>query len=345
MATLDTVLTEGVLVQIEISIWPGLKSLSAEDLGLKDAEADKELYSLGRKRLVEKERLFKFRSMEVEARRFVERHSFMFPIGKARFIPLEALPTVVEELERMAADFNREAEVLAGEYADIRTRMRERWVEALPGIHRRLKTRENFEKFAERFLRRIDEAYPDDVRARFEFKYSLFQVSLPEDAKLEALAEGAARELAKERKKLVAEKSAEMRREVNSQMNSFIIEVVQALRAEVAEVCGRTAQLISDGKPIRETSLQALRSLVDRFRVLNFVGDREIEEQINEVKNLLNGKISADFRDSEALLGDLKKKLNLAARAANKQIKSLAQVEGENFRAGRRLLRGGADGV
>ncbi len=210
--------------------------------------------------------------------------------------------------------------------------------EALPKIYDRLKPDESFPEFSERFLAKIEEAYPSDIRSRFSLSYNLYRVELPEEARVEAIESGVAVEVAQERARLLAEKNSEMRERINKDVDDFVVKVVAALRSEVADVCGRVASLIGRGSTLKEGSLDSLRELVEKFKTLNFMGDEEIGGQIEEVKALLNGKSSADFRSDDDLLADLGDKLKKASSAARRKV-DLAEIVDSFGGAGRRVLR------
>lgn len=335
---LKKVFTEGTLVEVNVSRWSGLKYLDAEDLGLKSEEVDAELFSLGRKRLLTKERMQRFKSVENRARKAVDAYSFSFPLGKAAFVPAAAIAKVVEEIDKAVVEFNAERDRLAEDYDEIKGAMIAQYREALPKIYERLGPDETFPVFAERFLAKIEEAYPVDIASRFELSYSLYRVELPEEARIEAIEAGVAAEVASERANLIASKNAEMRERINKDVDEFVVKVVAALRAEVAEVCGRVSDLIGRGSPIKEGSLDSLRDMVEKFKTLNFMGDKEIGTQIDEVQALLNGKSSADFRSDDLLLDGLKDSLKRASSAARRNV-DLAEVVEKFGGAGRRLLR------
>lgn len=63
---------DGVLVTVNVSFWSGAKMLTAEDLGLNDNEIV-DAFSLGRKMLVPKDIIRKFRAIDCRARLTVER--------------------------------------------------------------------------------------------------------------------------------------------------------------------------------------------------------------------------------------------------------------------------------
>lgn len=337
---LERVFTEGTLIQVNVARWSGLKYLDAEDLGLKSEDIDSDLFSLGRKRLLSKSRMQSFKSIENRARKTVDKYSFPFPLGKAAFIPAAAIPKVIEELDKHIVDFDGATETLVKDYEDVKKAMIGLYQNNLPSIYERLgdAVDETFPEFSARFLDKIARAYPQDIKSRYSLSYSMFRVSMPEDARAEAIETGVAAEVAEQKAKLIAKKNKEMQKRINEDVDDFVVKVVGALRGEVSEVCGRVSELIARGAPVKETSLGALRDMVEKFKTLNFMGDEEINSQIEEVKSLLDGKSSADFRSDDTLLADLGDSLKKASSSARRQVE-LSEIV-ENFGgAGQRILR------
>lgn len=342
---LKRVFTEGTLIQINVSRWSGLKYLDAEDLGLKREDIDAELFSLGRKRLMSKERMQRFKTLENRARKAVDSYSFSFPLGKASFVPAAALPKVIAEVDEAVVAFTSETEKLVADYEDIKAAMLTQYREALPKIYERLSSGdedsdavEGYSEFTSRLLGKIEAAYPADIGARYSLSYSLYRVELPADARIEAIESDVAAEVASERARLLAEKNEEMRNRINEDVDDFVVKVVGALRSEVAEVCGRVSDLIGRGTTLKEGSLDSLRELIEKFKTLNFMGDEEIDANIEGVTALLAGRSSADFRIDEALLADLGSSLKRASSAARRRVE-LSEIVDTFGGAGRRLLR------
>jgi hypothetical protein len=82
----QNIYTDGVLTDVNVRYWTAAILLNAEDMGLKKADIV-EAFKLGKKLLIPAEVIHEFRAIEGRARRVVEKNSFQFPIGNARFVP------------------------------------------------------------------------------------------------------------------------------------------------------------------------------------------------------------------------------------------------------------------
>jgi hypothetical protein len=89
---------DGVLMTLTVTKWGGAKKLEPQDLGL-NADEVPDFMRLGKKLLIPKEEREAFVQTENNARNALERASFPFPVGGARFLPNKVLMKVLQELE------------------------------------------------------------------------------------------------------------------------------------------------------------------------------------------------------------------------------------------------------
>lgn len=279
---------DGVLVDIDVSFWSGAKVLTAEDLGLKETNIA-EAYKLGRKLLIPKEVIRKFRAIEGRARRLVDENSFRFPIGNARFIPKKKFMKVLSTLKEYQAEYMTHVDNLVTNYEKYRNEMIPVYRQAaevafaaqepttqLFSIEGREADRE---AFVERFLARIQAYYPtaESLRDKFSLSWDLYNIAIPKMRKAEGQDI-----LAEEQQRLIAED--EYRIQAQQKIGNFIGEVVQTLRKETLDLCTRITTNIKEGKVIKGRTLNSLRDFIDKFSELNFVGDTKIESQLALLK-------------------------------------------------------------
>lgn len=309
----------GVLVCLDIHMWTGTAGLDPDDLGLPQVP---EIYALGRKYLVPRHLLRAIQSTATRAYRALEHHSVPFPVGRARFVPLQAAPTLIRQLEELRDDFNAAVDRFMGEYTLV-------W-QAIMGQEYELAARAAYhvsratgalkdvseEKFVRSYLERVRTAYPlpETVRSKFAFSYHAYQITAPE---LRALRSSAhAEDLARAAREAYRER-----------MEAFFDEAVRELRDRVAEACMEAAETISRTGTVTEHTLRALRRMVEDFRTLNFVNDREVERMLNDFAQTYLSAPARTLRDTNAVPA-LRRALDAIAAAA-RDASGISRVTGE----------------
>jgi hypothetical protein len=343
--------SEGVLVDLDVGFWSGQKKLAAKDLGLDEKELP-EVFSLGRKRLVPTEALGEIRRIESRAREAVEQNSHKFPIGGAQFVPIKRFVTLAAALDGLKAEFDREADAFCKGYQKFQDEVRPEYGKAADlayEIHKdRHGGRLSRADFTANFVAALEAAYPSPVglRERFHFTWSVFEISMPGSSATgrrvkvaEAVAEGEKiQEIEQEKRDAVYAARQEYQRRVQEQIDKFAADVVTGLRQKTVEVCQRVAEFVKDGN-VRETSLDSIRSFIEQFSDLNFVGDEEIETQLSNLrKTVLNGHTAEQYRnDAQA-----RKALVEALDGVSATAKALTTEERQGmvgmFSVGRRLV-------
>lgn len=293
----ESIFDDGVLVDLDIGYWLAKSRNTASDLGVNERKLPKYVIGLGTKRLVPKSLSDRWRRIAGKARYTVRRYSFPFPIGDCAFVPLKALPKVEERLRTLQKEFNAEPTYLAKHYDKIRTTTTKQYPQ----------------------LRAL---YPPKavVLSKFYFTWQLFSVKLPKQAQLAAL----------NRKKAAAAQAAEQRAaaELESRVHRFVDEAVKTLRAKTAEICQTIADKIKAKEVVTQRSLTQLNNAIERFKLMNFAGDDEVESRLTALqKEVLQGNKAEDFADDEALRTALVTALNDVRKAAE-QVSDIASVTG-----------------
>ncbi len=328
---MDPIFRDGVLVDLDVSRWSGARRLSPEELGWRTEEFP-EVYSTGSMQLIPKVALERFCQLESQARYLLERQSFAFPIGGARFVPRMVLPELLAQLDGLKAQFAESTRTFLEEYPALQAQMTPTWREIAKKTWEKAGQPEPLDCYEARSLDAIAAAYPPGSRLERRFSFSwicyTIQVANWEAADAYALAQEETQRRALE---------ADYRAQAEARIGTFVDEVVETLRAETAALCQRVLAHIQSGKAVTERTLKSLGAFVSRFKALNFVGDQAIEAQLEALRaELLTRHSAAEFRDDAALTGVLKDKLEaLAAQAES--ISDRAALTGEYRRRIRRL--------
>ncbi len=158
---LDAVAREGVLASVSIRYWRAAKKLEAEDLGLDGRQIADRLIVLGHKRLLPRDALARFALIESRAHACVERSSFPFLGGIARFVPNRNLGRLTETLETLKAEFESEIDAFMDRYEDLRESALVEWRDAARGLDVPIGG----------FVDRIAANFPDGIRLRQRFHF------------------------------------------------------------------------------------------------------------------------------------------------------------------------------
>jgi hypothetical protein len=328
---MDPIFRDGVLVDLDVSRWSGARRLSPEELGWR-AEEFPEVYSTGSMQLIPKAALERFAQLGSQARYLLERQSFAFPIGGARFVPRMVLPELVAQLEGIKTRFAETTRTFLDEYVAVQAQMTPTWREIAKKTWEKAGQPEPLDLYEARFLDAIAAAYPPAARLqrRFGFAWVCYTIQV---AHWEAVDAWALAQEETQRRAL----ETEYRAQAEARIGAFVDEVVDTLRGETAALCQRVIAHIQSGKAVTERTLKSLGAFVSRFKTLNFVGDQAIEAQLETLRSeLLMRHSAAEFRDDAALTGLLKDKLAaLAAQAES--ISDRAALTGEYRRRIRRV--------
>jgi hypothetical protein len=285
---------DGVLMTLTVTKWGGARKLEPQDLGLQADEVP-EFMHLGKKLLIPKEEREAFNQTENNARNALERASFPFPVGGARFVPNRVLMKILTELEEYKRAYMDLAHSFKERYHLIREDMLAKYPEH----------REKLEPF-----------YPPVhlVERRFSFEWSVFVI---DDASYQAK-NGEEVSAAYEKFKI----------NLQAQFDKFLNDVVIDLRFQVQETCLNIVERVKAGEIINAHSIGAVHRMIDKFNSLNFIGDQTIEAKLNDLRAQLNsGRTAEDFKDEPT-----RQALRSAAEAVAKQaaeISDISAVTGE----------------
>jgi hypothetical protein len=279
---------DGVLMTLTVTKWGGAKKLEPQDLGL-NADEVPDFMRLGKKLLIPKEEREAFVQTENNARNALERASFPFPVGGARFLPNKVLMKVLQELEEYKWVYMDLAASFKDRYHLIREDMLAKYPEH----------REKLEPF-----------YPPVhlLEKRFSFEWAIFVI---EDATYEA-----------KNGEEVAAAYEKFKINLEEQFDKFLSDVVIDLRFQVQETCLKIVDRVKAGEIINAHSIGAVHRMIEKFKTLNFIGDQTIEKKLEELRGQLNsGRTPEDFKDETA-----RQALRGAAEAVAKQAAEIGDI-------------------
>jgi hypothetical protein len=319
MNNLSKIFKDGVLMQVHVSFWSGARILKPEDLGLRPDQIA-ETYKLGRKFLIPESVIAEFRHIEGKARNLVDKYSHPFPFGNARFVTWRAYKKVAEQLKELKEQYMVLAEKLVVNYDKYRAEVlpiyqeaaEKAWLTSQPPLIEG--SLEGFDQakqeYTQKFLDRIGSYYPQvqTLRAKFSLIWNEYEIAAPEMRELD---EGSRAE----REQIIRDARSAMQNKIEG----FVTDVVKVLRSETAEICGRIANAVKEGKVIKSTTVDSLRNFIERFKDMNFVGDETISAQLDAVqKELLDAHPAKSFIDNQELREELGRKLTVIAEEATK---------------------------
>ncbi len=285
---LDVLTREGVLINVSVRYWRATKKLNAEDLGLDRDKVTDRLISLGHKKLLPREALASFALIESRAHALVEASTFPFLRGLSRFLPNAKLQEVLDKTNGLAREFALAKADFLARYTETRTQATAEWLEAA----RRLV------KDPERLVATIESSFPDPARMErfFEFSMQLFQIRLPEELDLQLAQASQQQEIIRVREQ--AARDAESR--IHHEVENFVRDCVASLRQQTAQLCQEMLESMQTGKTgVHQKTLNRLVKFIDEFKQLNFVGDRQMEAELERVRQTFLNRTAEEYRDSE----------------------------------------------
>lgn len=286
MNTLLQALTrEGVLINVSVRYWRAHKKLRPEDIGLQPEAISNRLVQLGHKRLLPREATASLALIESRAHAIVEANTFPFLNGLAHFLPNPRLSEVNGGLKTLESEFWSEKTTFLSQYARLRE-------EAL------LEWRHMAERLSQdpaRLLSSIEASFPPlgHLEKSFGFDVQLFQISIPERLGLDLVSFQHQEQLVQAREEASREAAARIRR----QAESFVGECVASLRQQTASLCEEMLQSIRTGESgVHQKTLNRLIRFIDQFKQMNFVGDAEMERQLERVRRELLTRTAEEYR-------------------------------------------------
>ncbi len=285
---LDALTREGVLINVSVRYWRAAKKLTAEDLGLDPDSVESRFISLGHKKLLPKEALKNFALIEGRVHSLVEASSFPFLNGLAHFLPNTKLEEVLARLTGLEKEFHEEKTRFMGRYEETRKIAAEEWRTLAKKLV----------KTPEKLVAVIAESFPcpERMEQSFGFTTQLFQITIPEGLGINPVT-------VKDQMNVMRAREAAARQaadKINQGVEGFVAECVASLRAETAKLCEDMLASMRDGKTgVHQKTLNRLVKFIDEFKALNFVGDRQLEEELERVKREFLSQNAEEYRDDD----------------------------------------------
>lgn len=328
---LDVLAREGVLLNVSVRYWRAAKKLKAEDLGLDPDMVTDHLISLGHKKLLPKEALKSFALIESRAHSLVDSSTFPFLGGIARFLPNAKLGAVTARLDMLEQEFQTELRRFKQQYSSLRADAAREWWEAAKRLV----------SDPDRLVATIEAAFPqaDELDRFFGFHTHLFQVAVPDGQAQLDLIVAADQQAVVDARNHAAQEAA---RKIRAGTEQFVQDCVATLRQETAKLCEEMLESMSEGKTrgVHQKTLNRLVRFVDQFKLLNFAGDREMEEQLEQVRQEFLSRTAEEYRDSAAAQAKLRAGLGklrdtareLAAQDAQEVVERFGQMGRRRFK-------------
>ncbi|MDA1277531.1 MAG: DUF3150 domain-containing protein [Verrucomicrobia bacterium] len=307
---LDVLTHEGVLVSASIRYWRATTKLKPEDLGLDPDKVTQRLISLGHKKLLSKEALEPFTLIESRTHALIEASTFPFLKGLSRFLPNAKLQETLDRINQLAGEFTLAKSDFLGRYAEMRLNAVEEWRE----------TARRLVADPDRLVATIEAAFPEHLENRFSFNTQFYQIKAPEGLDLRLIEAGEQRAIIAARDE-AARLAAER---IHYDVERFVGECVSSLREETAKLCEEMLESMHSGKTgVHQKTLNRLIRFIDEFKKLNFVGDQQMEAELERVRQEFLVRTAEEYRENRPACQRLQEGLQGLASMARK----LAQNE------------------
>lgn len=302
---LDALTREGVLINVSVRYWRATRKLNAEDLGLDPENITERLISLGHKKLLPREAMERLALVESRAHSLIESSTFPFLNGLGHFLPNSKLAEVTGKLKALESEFDQARQSFLGKYSELRLQASAEWFEAA----RRLVPD------PAQLVATIDASFPNVAKMQkaFGFEVHLFQLRAPEKLDMAFVSQAEQEQVILARHKAAEEAAAHIHRDAEN----FVADCVATLREQTAQLCEAMLRSMQTGKTgVHQKTLNRLIRFVDEFKQLNFVGDHEMEQQLERMRQEFLLRSAEDYRDDNAARGRLEQGLHALAQTA-----------------------------
>ena len=283
---LDALTREGVLINVSVRYWRATRKLRPEDLGLDPDHVTGRLICLGHKKLLPKEALERFALVVSRAHGRIESSTFPFLNGLGHFLPNIKLEAVTTKLKELETEFGFAQQAFLDQYAQLRLQASAEWREAA----QRLVTD------PDRLVAAIEASFPQPTRMQraFGFETQLFQLRAPERLELALVTQANQEQVIAARQRAAEKASAQIHRGAES----FVADCVASLRQQTAELCQEMLASMRICKTgVHQRTLNRLVRFIEEFKQLNFVGDQQMESELERVRQEFLSRSAEEYRD------------------------------------------------
>ena len=275
---------EGVLLNVSVRYWRAHKKLRAEDLGLAPDQVSGAAHQPRAQAAVAKEATAALALVKA-GRMPWWKPTRSVPERPRSLVPNAKLGEVTAKLKALETEFWRAKNQFIAQYGPLRDAALEEW-RVLAG---------NLADDPARVVAAIEAAFPPapTLERKFGFDTQLFQIAVPERLGLDLLTLGDQEHLIQARQQAAREAAAKIR----EQTQRFIAECVTSLRQQTAQLCDDMLHSIRTGTTgVHQKTLNRLIRFIDQFKQMNFVGDAEMEQQLETVRRELLSRTAEDYR-------------------------------------------------
>jgi hypothetical protein len=284
---LDKIFRKGGIFKLSIGYWYARRKLRRQDLNLKKEEVPEEIVQLGQKRLVKKSSFDEIKSIEGKARSIVEGNSHESWVTGLRFMTLESLKKVKEELNDLQKKFFEARDKFVGQYPTLKEQMIKEfpeWAEKLAPLY----------------------PTPEKVRDSFYMKMDFFEITL-----------------ARKEAEILAEAEVAIQQELAQKLNDFISSTVKDTRQLFLEELATIKEKIDKGEKVHGKTWKKINEMIEQAKQMDMVGDQDFLSMLDQFKKVWD----KDKLNDEALKKQATEQLQAIISEAGDQKKADAVVE------------------
>jgi hypothetical protein len=286
---------------------PGFKKkMKPEDLGLKEGQYDPNLMNLGQLSL--------FGSQAEDALGFVSRArknlsdliaKNSHTVLEAKAIPIQNMDAVLEKVDALIADWDKNVADFVTNYDARRTKAIEEWE-----LQAKLNP-EFTEAQAEELIRRVKEAFPPayEVVKAFKFVYYITHFKAPEQIEIKLTTAAEQRAILEARNKKVVE----WEKQYDAEVGGCIKEVTRTIRTMAVNTIDEMVKAIEKGEWNQKT-LNRFNGIYDAMKNLTFGGgeitDMDLLSKLKTFEDEYLGVKASEYKKDAEKLSNLTSGLN-----------------------------------
>jgi len=277
---LDKIFMKGGIFKLSIGYWYARRKLRRQDLGLKKEDVPDEIVQLGQKRLVKKSAFDAIKTIEGKARSIVEGNSHESWVSGLRFMTLESLKKVKEDLAELQKKFFEARDKFVQQYPSLKDQMMKEfpdWAEKLAPLY----------------------PTPEKVRDSFYFIMDFFEITL-----------------ARKEAEVLAEAEVAIQQELAQKLNTFITSTVKDTRQLFLEELGAIKKKLDEGDKVHGKTVKKIQEMIEQAKSMDFVNDAEFMAMLDTFKKTWD----KDKLNDEALKKQATEELNaILAKAGDEK--------------------------
>jgi hypothetical protein len=215
-------------------------------------------------------------------------------------------------LKELETEFNRAQAQFLEQYGELRQQASADWRQAAKQLVAE----------PEELVATIEASFPspDAMPRFFGFDTQMFQVRAPERLSLTLVSQKEQEEVMAARERAAEEAAAQIHRGAEN----FVADCVASLRQHTAELCQEMLESMRTGKTgVHQKTLNRLVRFIDEFKQLNFVGDQQMEAELERVRQEFLTRSAEDYRDD----GAARTRLQAGLQALADTARQLAQQD------------------